>query len=106
MYLAQGTAMCGEKRGAIELFKLYYALPFSSQNVSNAVPNKLMLADCLQGEKRRGGHLGYLQRHALVLTEERPSGLGGAFLLFILGSNLGGEGPVRGLRGGRKKGVV
>jgi hypothetical protein len=33
-------------------------------------------------------------------------GLGGVFLLFILGSNLGGGGPVRGLRwGGRRGGV-
>jgi hypothetical protein len=30
----------------------------------------------------------------------------GAVLLFMLGSSLGGVGPVRGLRGGRKKGVV
>ena len=32
--------------------------------------------------------------------------LGGGVLLFILGSNLGGVGPERGLRGGRKTGVV
>ena len=31
-------------------------------------------------------------------------GLGGVFLLFILGPNLGGERPERGLRGGRRRG--
>jgi hypothetical protein len=30
----------------------------------------------------------------------------GGGLLFILGSNLDGVGPVRGFRGGKKKGVV
>jgi hypothetical protein len=30
--------------------------------------------------------------------------LGGVVLLFILGSNLGGGGPVRGLRGGGRRG--
>ena len=33
-------------------------------------------------------------------------GLGGGVLLFILGSNLGGVGPERGLRGGGRGGVV
>ena len=32
--------------------------------------------------------------------------LGGVGLLFILGLNLGGVGPVKGLGGGRKKGGV
>jgi len=36
----------------------------------------------------------------LVLVCRGRYGLGGVFLLFILGSNLGGVGPVRGLRGG------
>ena len=42
----------------------------------------------------------------LVLVCRGRYGLGGVVFLFILGSNLGGVGPERGLRGERKKGVV
>ena len=42
----------------------------------------------------------------LVLVCRGRYGLGGVFLHLILGSSLGGVGPVRGLSGGRKRGVV
>jgi hypothetical protein len=53
-------------------------------------------------------HIGWglCDRPCLVLVCRGRYGLGGGVLFFILGSNLGGLGPVRGLRGGRKKGVV
>ena len=44
-------------------------------------------------------HIGW----GLVLVCRGRYGLGGVFLLFILGSNLGGGVPVRGLRGGRRR---
>ena len=40
----------------------------------------------------------------LVLLCGGRYGLGGGVLLFILGSSLGGVGPVRGLRGGERRG--
>jgi hypothetical protein len=40
----------------------------------------------------------------LVLVCRGTYGFGGVVLLFILGSNLGGVGPVRGLRGGGRGG--
>jgi hypothetical protein len=43
-------------------------------------------------------------RLCLVLVCRGRYGLGGVVLLFILGSNLGGVGPVRGLRGGARGG--
>jgi hypothetical protein len=49
---------------------------------------------------------GLCDRACLVLGYKGRYGLGGVVLLFILGSNLGGVGPVRGLRGGGEKGVV
>jgi hypothetical protein len=53
-------------------------------------------------------HIGWglCDRVCLVLVCRGRYGLGGGGLLFILGLNLGGVGPVRGLRAGRKKGVV
>jgi hypothetical protein len=53
-------------------------------------------------------HIGWGQcdRLCLVLVCRGRYGLGGVVLLFILGSNLGGVGPVRGPRGGGKRGVV
>jgi len=53
-------------------------------------------------------HRGTLQLplRALAAAPGRPPFGGGvsAFLLFILGSSLGGVGPVRGLRGGGRRG--
>jgi hypothetical protein len=51
-------------------------------------------------------HIGWglCDRVCLVLVCRGRYGLGGVFLLFILGSNLGGVGPVRGLRGGGRRG--
>jgi hypothetical protein len=51
-------------------------------------------------------HIGWglCDRLCLVLVCRGRYGLGGVFLLFILGSNLGGGGPVRGLRGGGRRG--
>jgi hypothetical protein len=43
-------------------------------------------------------------RLCLVLVCRGRYGLGGGFLLFILGSSLDGVGPVRGLRGGGRGG--
>jgi hypothetical protein len=43
-------------------------------------------------------------RLCLVFVCRGRYGLGGVVLLFILGSNLGGVGPVRGLRGGGRGG--
>jgi hypothetical protein len=43
---------------------------------------------------------GLCDRLCLVLVCRGRYGLGGGGLLFILGSNMGGVGPVRGLRGG------
>jgi hypothetical protein len=53
-------------------------------------------------------HIGWgrCDRVCLVLVCRGRYGLGGVFLLLILESNLGGGGPVRGLWGGEKKGVV
>ena len=45
-------------------------------------------------------------RVCLVLVCRGRNGLGGVVLLFILGSNLGGVGPVRDLRGGEEGGGV
>jgi hypothetical protein len=47
---------------------------------------------------------GLCDRLCLVLVCRVRYGLGGVVLLFILGSNLGGVGPVRGLRGGGRRG--
>jgi hypothetical protein len=51
-------------------------------------------------------HIGWrlCDRLCLVLVCGGRYGLGGVFLLFILESNLGGGGPVRGLRGGGRRG--
>ena len=48
--------------------------------------------------------LGLCDRVCLVLVCRGRNCLGGVVLLFILGSNLGGVGPVRGLRGGGRGG--
>jgi hypothetical protein len=50
-------------------------------------------------------HIGWglCDRVCLVLVCRGRYGLGGVFLLFILGSNLGGVGPVRGLLGGGRR---
>ena len=52
-------------------------------------------------------HIGWgLCNHlCLVLVCRGRYCLGGVFLLFILGSSLGGGGPVRGLRGGGRRGL-
>ena len=47
---------------------------------------------------------GLCDRVCLVLACRGRYGCGGVVLLFILGSNLGGVGPVRGLRGGGRRG--
>jgi hypothetical protein len=47
---------------------------------------------------------GLCDRLCLVLVCRGRYGLGGVVPLFILGSNLGGVGPVRGLRGGGRGG--
>jgi hypothetical protein len=51
-------------------------------------------------------HIGWdlCDRLCLVLVGRGRYGFGGVFLLFILGSNLGVVGPVRGLRGGGRGG--
>jgi hypothetical protein len=51
-------------------------------------------------------HIGWglCDRLCLVLVCRGRYGLGGLVLLFILGSNLGGVGQVRGLRGGGRRG--
>jgi hypothetical protein len=51
-------------------------------------------------------HIGWglCDRLCLVLVCRGRYGLGGVVLLFILGSNLGGVGPVRGLQGGGRGG--
>ena len=50
------------------------------------------------------GAWGLCGRLCLVLVCRGGYGLGGRVLLFILGSSLGGVGPVRGLRGGGRGG--
>jgi hypothetical protein len=47
---------------------------------------------------------GVCDRLCLVFVCRGRYGLGGVFLLFILGPNLGEGGPVRGLRVGRRRG--
>ena len=47
---------------------------------------------------------GVCDRLCPVLVGRGRYGLGGLVLLFILGSNLGGVGPERGLRGGGRRG--
>ncbi len=42
--------------------------------------------------------------YVIVLVCRGRYGFWGVFLLFILGPNLGGGGPVRGLRGGGRRG--
>ena len=51
-------------------------------------------------------HIGWglCDRLCLVLVRRGRYGLGGVVLLFILGSSLGGGGPVRGLWGGGRRG--
>ena len=51
-------------------------------------------------------HIGWglCDRLCLVLVCRGRYGLGRVVLLFILGSNFGGVGPVRGLRGGGRGG--
>ena len=64
------------------------------------------------GERVVGGVLprinidtwGLCDRLSLVLVCRGRYGLGGGVLLYILGSSLGGVGPVRGLRGGGRGG--
>ena len=53
-------------------------------------------------------HIGWglCDRLRLVLVCRGRYGLGGVFLHLILGSSLGGVGPVRGLRGGGRRGLV
>jgi hypothetical protein len=56
-------------------------------------------------DSRRGVRgWGLCDRVCQVLVCRGRYCLGGVFLLFILGSNLGGGGPVRGLRGGGRRG--
>jgi hypothetical protein len=82
------------------------------QRVSKTSCNCICLADSAAGVECSEGHFhcgscigwGLCDRLCSVLVCRGRYGLGGGILLFILGSNLGGVGPERGLRGGGRRG--
>lgn len=71
MFMAHGQRMLGQHREALELFELYFSFPKKHHSSINAGANRLMLAECLQDEKKTVEALQTLRGALPVLVRDQ-----------------------------------